>query len=180
MPPDQGSTLRNRLSAAEWLVTESGFEPGAANRFETLFTVGNGYLGTRGTFEEGHRGELSGTYLCGVYDSHDAAVIDLVNAPDWLSFAVTVAGVRIDVQTCAVVSHERALDVRHGVLWRRTVFCDAAGRRTRLESMRMASMADRHLCALRGRGHAGESRRHHRRRERDQRPPPEPGPAARV
>ena len=149
VPPDQGSTLRNRLSAAEWLVTESGFEPGAANRFETLFTVGNGYLGTRGTFEEGHRGELSGTYLCGVYDSHDAAVIDLVNAPDWLSFAVTVAGVRIDVQTCAVVSHERALDVRRGVLWRRTVFCDAAGRRTRLESMRMASMADRHVCALR-------------------------------
>ncbi len=146
---DQGSTLRDQLSAAEWMVTESAFEPGAANRFETLFTVGNGYLGTRGTLEEGHRGELSGTYLCGVYDSHDAPVIDLVNAPDWLSFAVTVAGVRLDVQTCAVLSHERALDLRHGVLWRRTVFCDAVGRRTRLESMRMASMADRHLCALR-------------------------------
>lgn len=140
---------RDQLSSAEWLVTESDFDTSTANTAETLFTVGNGYLGTRGTFEEGHRGELSGTYLAGVYDRHDAAVIDLVNAPDWLAFEVTAAGVRLDVQTCAVVSHERALDLHRGLLWRCTVFCDGQGRRTRLESLRMVSMADRHLCALR-------------------------------
>lgn len=140
---------RDQLSAAEWLITESVFDPSTANTAETLFTVGNGYLGTRGTLEEGHRGELSGTYLAGVYDRHDAAVIDLVNAPDWLALEVTVAGVRLDVQTCTVVSHERVLDLRQGLLWRCTVFCDASGRRTRLESLRLASMADRHVCALR-------------------------------
>ncbi len=141
--------LRDLLSSDEWLVTESGFDPDQANVYETLFTVGNGFLGTRGTLEEGHRGELSGTYLCGVYDSHDAAVIDLVNAPDWLPFAVLVDGVRLGVQTAKVVDHERALDLRHGILWRRTVFEDAAGHRTELESVRLASMSDRELCAMR-------------------------------
>jgi kojibiose phosphorylase len=141
--------MRDQLSGEEWLVTESGFDPVRANTFETLLTVGNGRLGTRGTLEEGWVGERSGTFLSGVYDSHDATVIDLVNAPDWLPLAVLVDGVRLDVQTCEAVEHERALDIRHGVLWRRTVFEDRQGRRTRIESLRFASFADRQLCAMR-------------------------------
>jgi len=144
-----GATLSSALGAAEWQITESGFEPGRANLLETLFTVGNGRLGTRGSLEEGHVGELSGTFLSGVYDGYQVPVIDLVNAPDWLSFVVTVDGMRLDVQSCSVVEHERALDFRHGVLHRRTVFQDAAGRRTRLDTVRFASFADRRLCGLR-------------------------------
>jgi len=141
--------LSDELGAAEWHVTEWGFDPEQANTFETLFTVGNGRLGTRGSLEEGHVGERSGTFLSGVYDAYQVPVIDLVNAPDWLSLAVIVNGVRLDVQSCSVVEHERVLDFRHGVLWRRTVFQDPQGRRTRLETLRFASFADRRLCALR-------------------------------
>jgi kojibiose phosphorylase len=141
--------LRGELGPAEWQITESGFDAERANTFETLFTVGNGRLGTRGTLEEGHVGEVSGTYLSGVYDGYQVPVIDLVNAPDWLSLAVIVNGVRLDVQSCTVVEHDRALDFRHGVLWRRTVFADSEGRRTQLESLRFTSFADRRLCALR-------------------------------
>ena len=59
--------MREALSSPEWLITEDGFDPESANVRETLCTVGNGYLGTRGTLEEGHPGDLSGTYLAGVY-----------------------------------------------------------------------------------------------------------------
>ncbi|MGK5684059.1 glycoside hydrolase family 65 protein [Actinoplanes sp. URMC 104] len=141
--------MRDQLSDAEWLIRESGFDPLRANTFETLLTVGNGHLGTRGTLEEGWVGERSGTFLSGVYDSHDATVIDLVNAPDWLPLVVFVDGVRLDVETCETVEHERALDIRQGVLWRRTIFRDRRGRRTRIESLRFASLADRRLCAVR-------------------------------
>ena len=141
--------MREALSSPEWLITEDGFDPERANVRETLCTVGNGYLGTRGTLEEGHTGDLSGTYLAGVYDAHDSPVVDLVNAPDWLSFAVYVDGTRLDVRNAAVLDHERTLDLRTGLLYRRTVFEDADGRRTRLETLRCASMADRRTCALR-------------------------------
>lgn len=141
--------MRSRLSSEDWLVTESGFDPERAGYHETVFTVGNGRMGTRGSLEEGHRGALPGTFLSGVYDAHDSPVIDLVNAPDWLAFAVRVDGVRLDVQSCAVLEHERALDLRQGVLHRRTVFEDRAGRRTRVETLRFASLAHRELCALR-------------------------------
>lgn len=141
--------MRTRLSPDAWLVTQSGFDRATANVFETLFTVGNGYLGTRGTLEEGHEGELSGTYLAGVFDSHDAAVADLVNAPDWLSLSVHAGGVRLDVDTCVVVAHDRILDMAQGLLWRSTVFEDERGRRTRVETLRFASQATRDLCGLR-------------------------------
>jgi kojibiose phosphorylase len=132
-----------------WLIEESGFDPDRANFYETLFTVGNGRLGTRGSLEEGHLGQLSGTFLNGVYDAHDVPVIDLVNAPDWLDTAVFVDGIRLDPDTCAVVEHRRALDLRHGLLSRTTVFEDDQGRRTRLATLRCVSMADRRVCVLR-------------------------------
>jgi kojibiose phosphorylase len=128
---------------------ETGFDRERPNYHDTLFTVGNGRLGTRGSLEEGHRGQLSGTFLSGVYDGHDVAVIDLVNAPDWLDTAVFAGGVRLDVDTCTVVAHRRVLDLRTGLLHRTTVFADGAGRRTRLQTVRCASMADRRVCALR-------------------------------
>jgi len=142
------------VTDAAWLVEESGFEPrgfdrARANYHETVFTVGNGRLGTRGSLEEGHLGQLSGTFLGGVYDGHEVPVIDLVNAPDWLDTAVFVDGIRLDVDTCTVVEHRRVLDLRDGILTRSTLFEDGQGRRTRLETERCASMADRRIVALR-------------------------------
>ena len=137
------------LSDEPWLIRESGYDSAVANYWETVFTVGNGRLGTRGSLEEGHSGEWSGTYLNGVYDSHDSPVIDLVNAPDWLWLTVSVDGVQLDTQTCTVLEHDRALDMARGLLWRTTLFEDHAGRRTRLETLRFASMATRSVCALR-------------------------------
>lgn len=141
--------LDDVLSDEAWLIRQSGHDQATANYYETLFTIGNGRLGTRGSLEEGHRGEWSGTYFNGVYDSHDAPVIDLVNAPDWLWLSISVEGVRLDVQSCSVVEHERALDIARGLLWRRTVFEDRQGRRTRLETLRFVSMATRSVCGLR-------------------------------
>jgi len=40
---------------------------GTGQHHQTLFTTGNGYLGTRGSLEEGHEGALAGTFLRGVY-----------------------------------------------------------------------------------------------------------------
>lgn len=133
---------------AAWLLVEDCWTPARANYFETVFTVGNGRLGTRGSLEEGHRGSCSGHFLAGVYDDHDSPVIDLVNCPDWLQTVIEVDGVSLDVDTMTVAEHRRWLDLRAGVLFRDTVFEDSSGRRTRLQSARLASMTDRDLAVL--------------------------------
>jgi kojibiose phosphorylase len=148
----------------QWLVVEDGFAPAPVNASETIFTTGNGYLGTRGSLEEGHEGALPGTYLRGVFDHHDSRVIELVKAPDWLCLAVVVDGARLDVTSASVVHHRRILDMRQGALFRETVFEDSEGRRTRIETVRFASAADEHLCCLQARitpeNHAASIRVH--------------------
>ncbi|MEU4419917.1 glycosyl hydrolase family 65 protein [Actinoplanes sp. NPDC024001] len=136
---------------SSWQIVEDRFDPVLANTNETLFTTGNGYLGTRGALEEGHAGALPGTFLRGVFDHHDCAVIDLVKAPDWVALEIVVNGVKLDVTTASIVRHRRALDMRDGSLSRETVFEDSAGRRTRIDTIRFASSADEHLCCLQAR-----------------------------
>ena len=136
------------LSNEAWLVRESGFSAPQVNVYETLFTVGNGYQGTRASLEEGSSGDLSGTYLAGVYDDHDCIVIDQVNAPSWLPLVVRVDGQRVDGQSCTVIEHSRVLDLKTGLLHRDTLFEDDAGRRTRIKTTRLASMADQHICGI--------------------------------
>jgi kojibiose phosphorylase len=134
-----------------WLIVEDGFTAALANTYETLFTTGNGYLGTRSSLQESHEGSLPGTFLRGVFDHHDSAVIDLVKAPDWLTLAVVVNGIRLDATSVSVVHHRRILDMREGAVFRDTVFEDCEGRRTRFETVHFASRADQHLCCLQAR-----------------------------
>jgi kojibiose phosphorylase len=138
-----------KLSPSDWLVEEADFDFDQANFKETIFTIGNGYQGTRGTLEEGHKGELSGTYLSGVYDHYDSTVIDQVNVPGWLPMKVWVEGNSLDAQSCTIVEHRRTLDLQTGFLHRETLFEDADGRLTRIESIRFASFANQHLCGVR-------------------------------
>jgi len=137
------------LSSNDWLIEEIDFDFAEANFKETIFTVGNGYQGTRGSLEEGHKGELSGTYLAGVYDHHDSTVIDQVNAPTWLPLKVRVEGTLLNMQSCRIIEHRRVLDLLSGFLHRDTLFEDSNGRRTRITSVRFASLSDQHICGIR-------------------------------
>lgn len=141
--------LDKLLSSSEWLVEEQVFDPEMLGFHETIFTLGNGYQGTRGAFEEGIKGEYAATYLAGVVDDHDSSVIELVNAPNWLPLTIWVKGERLSMQNCRILKHRRALDLRNGLLYRLTVFENRRGYRTRYESIRYVSLSDQHLCSIR-------------------------------
>jgi kojibiose phosphorylase len=137
--------LKELLSAPEWLVEEKNFDVKKLNFYETIFTVGNGYLGTRGSLEEGHAAALQGTFLNGVYDHHQSFVVDLVNAPDWLGLSVYIDGEKLSVQTCEILNYLRILDMKNGLLFRETRFKDSKGRISKYQSIRFAHMSSVHL-----------------------------------
>ena len=160
--------------------SRSGFDPARANYYETLFTVGNGRLGTRGSLEEGHRGRAVGHLSSnGVYDGHDVPVIDLVNAPGLAGHRrIRRRGPPRRRHLHGRRPRPRPGPARRPALPGRTVFEDAEGRRTRLETVRCASMADRRICALRVEVTPGEPRGGDRGRERDRRRASQPRAAA--
>ena len=155
------------MPAEVWVVEESGFDPERANVRETLCTVGNGYLGTRGTLEEGH--PATSRHLSRGRVRRPRLPRDRPGeGPDWLSFAVYVDGARLDVRNAAVLDHERTLDLRTGL--------PTGARSSRTPT---AAAPGWRRCAARGsptavrapRGdHAREPRRRDHGRERARRP----------
>src|ERR1700676_4624029 len=65
---------------------------------ETVYTIGNGYFGTRGTFEEEYPKAWPATLLFGVFDSIDVGKEELANAPDWLLIKLYVNGERFRLE----------------------------------------------------------------------------------
>ncbi len=137
------------MDATSWTITETEFDPAHLHHQETVFTIGNGYLGTRGAFEEGYPGARPATLIHGVFDDAPIVHTELANAPDWLLFILLVNGERFGMDRGEVLDYERTLDMRRGVLTRTVRWRSPAGRTVDIHIERFASLADPHVLAIR-------------------------------
>jgi len=146
------------MATDEWFLTYSGFEPGDEKLRETLTTVGNGYLGTRGAYEceDASYNFYPGTYISGIFNKTPSKIQgrdiwnnDFVNCPNWLSVEFKIgSGEFLSPLSMEILSYSHRLNMREGVLERDIVVKDKVGRITRVSSRRVASMADGNLLAL--------------------------------
>jgi kojibiose phosphorylase len=143
--------MKNLISSKEWLIEEKlrDFKPEKQHTYESLFTLGNGYMGLRGIFEESPEGCLPGTYIAGVFDKSVAQVEELINLPNPLDIRIASEGEKLDIKSMKVLKHYRALDMKNGILYRDTLFKDAWGRKINYESSRFVSYDNHHLVAMR-------------------------------
>jgi alpha,alpha-trehalose phosphorylase len=143
----------------EWQIVERRLEPERLGALESVFAVGNGYLGIRGTPEEGAPSQDPGVLLNGFHDTwpivypEDAFGLartgqTIVNATDGSLIRLFVDDEPLDVSTGRLVDFRRALDMRTGVLHRELVWETEGGTRVRVRSRRLASLEHRHLAAM--------------------------------
>jgi beta-phosphoglucomutase len=137
------------LIYTNWTLIESQFDPEQLHARETVFTIGNGYLGTRGSFEEGYPGSLPATLLHGVYDDVPVVYTELANCPDWLSLVVIVNGDRFRLDRGEILHYERQLDLHSGILSRSVRWRSPTGNILDLRFERFTSLADPHVLGLR-------------------------------
>jgi kojibiose phosphorylase len=116
---------------------------------ETVFTIGNGYLGTRGAFEEGYPGDWPFTLVHGVFDDVPIVNTELANAPNWLHLHLLVDGQRFRMDRGEVLDYGRDLDLATGVLSRTVRWRSPKGHTVDLSFERFASLADEHVLGLR-------------------------------
>jgi trehalose/maltose hydrolase-like predicted phosphorylase len=135
-----------------WTITENSFEPKSLHHQETIFTIGNGYLSTRGAFEEGYPSDRRATFIHGVFDAAPIVVTELANAPDWLPLSVHLDGAnreRFALDRGVIESYHRSLDLRTGLLTRQVRWRSPGGRCLSLRFERFASLAQPHQLLLR-------------------------------
>ena len=134
-----------------WQISEDTFNPETKHMRsqETVYTVGNGYFCTRGTFDEGYSRATPATLLFGVFDAVPIAKEELANAPDWTSLGLIINGERFRLDKGKILDYHRTLDMQEGIL-RRTVHWETpTGIRVKINSERVASLADNHVGMVR-------------------------------
>lgn len=143
-----------------WTLKEYPFHPEKLHHYETIFTIGNGYLGTRASFEEGHPDGTPATLIHGVYNhAPDMSIPELVNAPDWTPVHITVDGTPFSLITKSnntlkpenglLLGYERTLHMDRGLLKRTVLFRAATGATVRIVFERFASLHHVHTLAQR-------------------------------
>ena len=128
-----------------WKITENTLNSNRLSHFETAFTQGNGYLGTRATFEEHYPGEQRTTFVHGVFDDVPVVFTHLVNFPDWTALDLILAGERFNLAVGRLLDYHRELDLRTGLLTRKVRWESPQGHISKLEFLRFASLAEQHL-----------------------------------
>jgi len=152
------------LAAEPWCIRERGIDPARRFLHETLFTLGNGYIGMRGTPEEGRAaaGEtLEGTYLNGFHDTetihypenaYGLARINefMLNVPNAKRIGLFVDGEQftLDAGSGDIVAYERLLDFRTGLLTRSVDWVSNSGKRVRIVSRRLVCLQRKHVATV--------------------------------
>ena len=142
-----------------WAIVEESFAPRFLYLTETIFALSNGYLGIRGTVDEGTPVHLHGTFINGFHETwpitHAETAFGLaktgqtiVNVPDATSIRVEVDGTRLSLNKLTDLTQRRWLDFRHGVLERRVQFTADSGARVTVSFRRLVSLDIREVAAF--------------------------------
>lgn len=130
-----------------WIIREDKFFPAKQQHRETIFTTGNGYLSTRGSFEERYPQDCQATLIHGIWDDVPIVFTELANAPDWTAFEIWCNGVRFSMKTGNILTYSRSLDLRTGCLARRLQWSpDDGDTILGIEFERFTSLADQHIA----------------------------------
>jgi len=142
-----------------WHLRIARVDPADLAVAESLFALSNGHIGLRGSLEEGEPHVLAGTYISGFYEERPLPHAEtgygfpessqtVVNVTDGKLIRLHVGDSPFDMRYGRVRSHERALDLRSGVLERRTDWTSPNGSSVRVTSRRLVSFTERVLAAI--------------------------------
>jgi len=140
----------------EWHFIQTQFMPDLLEQSETMFTLGNGYLGMRGCFEEGGPIGQNGTFINGFYESWPPEDVyglattgqTIVNATDTKIIKLSVDNEPLWLPHATVWKFDRRLNMTAGTLDRDILWETPAGKRVMISSRRLVSFAHRHLAAI--------------------------------
>ncbi|TQK68754.1 glycoside hydrolase family 65 protein [Nocardioides sp. SLBN-35] len=158
-PPAGDPLDRSRFPVDEWRLVETRFDGSDLGTTESLFTVGNGYLGLRGNYSESRDAHLDGTFINGFHETWPISHAEeaygfarigqtIVNVPDPKVIRLYVDDEPLQISVADLIEYERALDFRTGVLTRDLLWRTPGGKRVRVRSTRMVPLEQRHLAVL--------------------------------
>ncbi|MFG3423641.1 glycoside hydrolase family 65 protein [Micromonospora sp. NPDC049460] len=143
-----------------WRIRRTEADLGRLAETESIFALGNGWVGWRGNLDEGAPYGMPGSYLNGFHERRELTYPEdgyafpqlsdtVISAPNAALIRLWVDGEPLDVRTGTLRTHERVLDLRAGVVERHTEWVSPAGHGVRVRSTRLVSLPRRPVAAVR-------------------------------
>ncbi len=155
-----------------WTITNTHSDADSLAQHNSVFTISNGYLGMKGVLQEDRADCCPVTLINGVYDEIDQfgtlrasnqerRYLDprhfdsagkspaVANLPNPLAVRVFVADCEIALSRGEIAGLSQSLDLKTGVYSYRVDYRDAAGRTTRIEMQRFATLRHAHRVFMR-------------------------------
>src|SRR5438034_325616 len=143
----------------QWSVHETRLDLDLLGQTESIFALSNGHSGWRANLDEGEPHVISGSYLNAFYEAvplpyaetaygYSEAGQSIVNVTNGKIIRLLVDDEPFDMRYGKVLSHERVLDLRTGVLERTVLWESPAHRTVRVRSRRLVSLVHRALAAV--------------------------------
>ncbi|MFI5683237.1 glycoside hydrolase family 65 protein [Streptomyces sp. NPDC051636] len=142
-----------------WCVRETDLNLDVLAQSESVFALSNGHVGWRGNLDEGEPHGLPGSYLNGVHELHPLPYAEagygypesgqtVINVTNGKVLRLLVDDEPFDLRYGRLVSHERVLDLRRGVLERTCEWTSPTGSTVRVRSTRLVSLTQRAVAAV--------------------------------
>ena len=150
---------RRTFEVEPWSLREASLDLDVLAQTESVFALANGHIGLRANLDEGEPYGLPGTYLNSFYELRPLPYAEagfgypesgqtIVNVTNGKIIRLLVDDEPFDVRYGQLVSHERELDFRAGVLRRNVEWVSPAGTPVRIRSTRLVSFVQRTAAAV--------------------------------
>src|SRR4051794_38492130 len=157
---DRATVIKRPCFTVEpWALRETSLDLDVLAQSESVFALSNGHLGMRGNLDEGDPYGIPGTYLNGVHElrplpyaetayGNPEASETVINVTNGKVIRLLVGDEQFDLRYGELLSHERVLDLRAGVLRRSVHWRSPTGKEVQVRSSRIVSFAQRGVAAI--------------------------------
>ena len=147
----------------EWEIIEDSFSPERNFHSETIFSTGNGFIGIRGTFEEGLEDDArlgaEGTFLNGVYEEGIIRYGEIaygfpeksqtmINAANGRKLYCTWMMRHSICRQGTILEYKRSINMKEGILKRSLIWQSPKGKQIKLETERMVCLQRKNLAVV--------------------------------
>jgi kojibiose phosphorylase len=130
-----------------WYIVQNEFLKDNFGKYETVFTLANGYRGYRGINEFSEKNE-KGNFIAGIYDKSEAQVNEIVNNPDNLTLNIYVDYEILKIDESNILNFKRTLDMKSAKLITNITFETKKGKQIKVEAERFVSKNNFHRTGL--------------------------------
>lgn len=129
-----------------WIVTEEKFDPFNQGKFETIFSTGNGYIGSRTALEEEYPNRHVGTYVASTFNQVSGPeVSELPNTANIWDLGIKVNGDNYNMLLGKLIDYNRSINLKNGEVTRNVSWESENGNAFDIEYKRFVSLDDLHL-----------------------------------